>query len=348
MLKYVKVNFFQKRFDSLWRNFLFDWHQGDYLKYIRNRMQWYLYPSMQRVSSFPLHLDIETAATCNLRCPMCASRHISDEKYKDFGRMDGELFKRIIDEAAEHNLFSVRLSWRGEVFTHPELLEMIYYAKVVKKIPQVSFLTNGFKLKGRNAEALIEYGVDYISVSVDGMDEMYEHIRKPMKFEEVYRNLSDFQELKKKMNRQKPLVRITALWPAIAGYPDEFYSRMSKVSDKIVYNPLKDYNIKIQDRTSFVICQFLFERLFISWDGKVHPCSNAINEFVIDDLNEKTVREIWHGEKMAELRRMHQAGKRLDVFPCNECSYGVDYEKLWKDRDWSNWNPNELVTKQHA
>jgi radical SAM protein with 4Fe4S-binding SPASM domain len=346
MFKPVKINFFQKSFDTKRRKFLFSWRQGNYLKYLRNRFQWYMFPNVKKVSPFPLHLDIEVAATCNMRCPMCASRFLSDEKYKQYGRMDVELFKRIVDEAADNHIFSIRLSWRGEVFTHPRFLELVHYAKVIKKIPQVSFLTNGALLKGERAEKLIEYGVDYISVSVDGLDKMYERIRKPLKFEALYENLRAFKESKRKMGKKRPLVRVTTLWPAIARNPDEFYQTMKEVSDFIVYNPLKDYSITTQDRVGFHICQFLYERLFIGFDGKVHPCSNTKDEFIIGDAVGQRIRDIWTGDTLNRLREMHRSGKRLEVFPCNRCSYGVDYEKRWKNNDWKDWNPDEPIEKE--
>jgi len=124
------------------------------IKHIKNRIQWYTYPTLKRVAKFPPHLDIETTAACNLRCPMCPSRYIGDDEYKNYGRMDFDLFKRIVDEGAENGLYSIRLSWRGEVFTHPKLFDMIHYAKVVKKIPQVSFLTNGLMLKSAKAKKI--------------------------------------------------------------------------------------------------------------------------------------------------------------------------------------------------
>jgi radical SAM protein with 4Fe4S-binding SPASM domain len=257
--------------------------------------------------------------------------------------MDMELFRRLVDECARYNIFSIRLSWRGEVFTNPNFLNCVRYAKRVNKIPQVSFLTNGLKLKGENAEALIEAGVDYISVSVDGMGEMYEKIRYPSKFDQIYQNLWDFKALKEKMGSKKPQIRITTLWPAIACNSDAYYRKMSQVADKIVYNPLKDYSITTQDRKSFVTCQFLWERLFVGFNGTVHPCSNTKDEFVVGNANQQTIRDIWLGEKMRTLRDIHRQQRRLEISPCSSCSYGVDFEKRWKDRDWKHWDPQELL-----
>ncbi|MBW7941747.1 MAG: radical SAM protein [Candidatus Kuenenia stuttgartiensis] len=341
MLQKIKVNSFQKRFDSRWRNFIFNWNQGNIIKYYLNRYQWNMYPKMGKVSAFPLHVDIETTAKCNLRCGMCPSRELSKEKYGEYGNMKMELFRKLVDECTENKVFSIRLSWRGEVLINHDLVKFVHYAKVVKKIPNVSFLTNGSLLKGELAEKLIDYGVDYISVSIDGMDGMYEKIRYPLKFRSICENLKNFKELKRKKGKKKPVIRVTTLWPAIAQDPEAFYTRMSSICDKIVYNPLKDYSITEPQKKDF-ICQFPWERLFVGFDGKVQPCSITTDSFVIGDTNKNSLKDIWQSTEMNDLRNVHSKIKRMDVIPCNKCSYGIDYSKLWDGRDWTKWNPEEL------
>jgi wyosine [tRNA(Phe)-imidazoG37] synthetase (radical SAM superfamily) len=56
--------------------------------------------------------------------------------------MDFELYKKGIDECAENELYSIRLSWRGESTLNPKLVDMIAYAKK-RGIKEVSFITNG-------------------------------------------------------------------------------------------------------------------------------------------------------------------------------------------------------------
>jgi len=344
MLAKVGVNTFQKSFDRRRRNMLFILRQGSVIKYLVNRCKWHLYPKMNRVSGFPLHVDIETTAKCNLSCPMCPSRHVSKVRYKEYGHMDMGLFKRIVDECVRNKVYSIRLSWRGEVLVNPRLSECVYYAKVVKRIPSVSFLTNGSLLRGEIAEKLIDYGLDYISVSIDGMDDMYNKIRNPLKFNDIYVNLENFRKLKKDKGARKPLVRVTTLWPAIASDPTGFYDRIKDVCDKVVYNPLKDYSIIEPQRDDF-ICQFPWERLFIAFNGDVQPCSNTKEGFVIGSVLRNNIKEIWHGEKMSQIRRLHVSGRRMEIFPCNRCSYGIDYVKVWQGRDWKNWEPKEMLVE---
>lgn len=345
MFNKVEINTFQKSFDNKLRNLSFIWHQGNILKYLLNRFRWYFYPKMGKISSFPLHVDIETTAKCNLRCPMCPSRHLSEEEYGKYDHMDFDLYKKLVDECADNGVFSIRLSWRGEVLVTPEFEKYVHYAKVVKKIPNVSFLTNGALLKGMLAEKLIDYGTDYISVSIDGLKEIYNKIRYPVKFHTIYTNLQNFKELKKQKNKKKPVIRVTTLWPAIAKNPKEYYDKMSQVCDKIVYNPLKDYSKTEPVKIDF-ICQFPWERLFVAFNGNVQPCSNTKEPFIIGNVKKVSLSEIWNSIKMNELRNQHSAGKRMAVSPCNCCSYGIDYSSIWVDRDWADWDPNELLPKE--
>jgi len=347
MLNKIEVNTFQKNLDNKRRNFAFIRNQGNILKYLWNRFQWHYYPKIGKVPDFPLHVDIETTAKCNLRCPMCPSRHLTKEEYRKYGHMDFELYKKLVDECADNSIFSIRLSWRGEVLVTPDFAKYVHYAKVVKKIPNVSFLTNGAFLKGDLAEKLIEYGTDYISVSVDGLADIYEVIRHPVKFKKIFNNLQKFKELKEKKGAQKPVVRITTLWPAIAKDPQAYYDKISPVCDKIVYNPLKDFDLLEPIKENF-ICQFPWERLFVAFNGDVQPCSNTKERFVIANAKKQSLKLIWNGDKMKEIRQIHKANKRMTIFPCDHCSYGIDYTALWKDRDWTDWDPKEMLPKEES
>lgn len=336
------MNTFQKSFDSFLRAARFSLNQGHWGKYLLNRFRWYMYPRLGKVSPFPLHVDIEVTARCNLRCPMCPSRHLTDEVYGQYGHMDFSLFKTLIDECAQNQLFSIRLSWRGEVLVHPQILRFIDYAKRIKKIPNVSFLTNGALLRGKLAERLVDYGVDYISVSIDGLAEMYEQIRHPMQFDRIWQNLRNLKELREKKHSRKPQIRVTTLWPAIAKDPTAYYRKMAPVCDAIVFNPLKDYNLSEPKKENF-ICQFPWERLFVGFNGDIHPCSNTKDPFVIGNAHQTSLAEAWQGKRLHRIREIHASGSRLKLFPCNSCSYGIDYSSFWASQNWETWNPQSLL-----
>ena len=73
------------------------------------------------------------------------------------GYMDWTVFKRIIAECADNDVFSVRLSWRGESMTHPQIKRMIKFATLW--IRNVSFLTNAYYLDKDMCDHLIDCGL---------------------------------------------------------------------------------------------------------------------------------------------------------------------------------------------
>ena len=243
----LQVNFHQNPFDSPERYWRFILNQGNLLLYFLNRVNWYMGPENRVVAPFPLHVDLESASTCNMNCPMCY-RDMLDET----GQMDVDLFKKGIDECAQNKVFSVRLSWRGETLTHPRIKEMIAYA--TERIPNVSFLTNAFFLEEDITDCLINCGVSYVAVSFDGIGETYEKIRHPAKFQENYMRLARFKVKRKKAGSKTPQIRLCTIWPAIKDDPDAYYNTMKEVSDYIVCNPYINFKGPMTIKPDFSRC----------------------------------------------------------------------------------------------
>ena len=191
----LEINFHQNPFDTPARYWNFILNQGNFIDYFFNRINWYMGPKNGIVTPFPLHVDIESASTCNMNCPMCYR-----DIMKESGQMEFDVFKKAVDECAENNVFSIRLSWRGETLTHPMIKEMISYA--TSRIKNVSFLTNAFYLDENMVDCFIENRVSYIAVSFDGIGKIYESIRHPAKFEENYKRLAMLLK-KKRQSREK-------------------------------------------------------------------------------------------------------------------------------------------------
>ena len=285
--------------------------EEDYQDY---RRLWVDLPTKKEIRDYPLLVDIELASACNLSCPMCYT--ISDEfKAKvTKGLMDFDIFKKIIDEIKD-KVYSVRLSFRGESTLHRHFIECIEYAKNAG-IKEVATLTNGWRLKGDYLRKVVDAGIDWITVSIDGVGETYESIRKPIKFEEIVSNLTELAELKKRENLTRPLVKVQGIWPAVKKDPETYYQIFSKISDLVAFNPLIDYlrndsDVVFEDRFS---CPQLYQRLVIGSDGKVMMCSNDEDgEEIVGDMYTQSIHEIWHGDELNRIRKTHA---ELDGFKC--------------------------------
>lgn len=311
----LQVNFHQKPFDSPRRYWNFILDQGHFAGYLFNRLGWFAAPVNRVVTSFPLHVDIETASTCNMNCPMCYRRML-----KDTGQMDPALFRRIVDECAAEKVFSVRLSWRGEALTHPRIKELIAYA--CERIPNVSFLTNAFYIDEAMARCFVECGVSYVAVSFDGIGATYEKVRAPASFAENRARLRQLRHLREKAGANRPQVRLCTIWPAIKDDPQAYYEAMQPVSDFIVYNPYINFAGPMTVKPEF-ICQYPWERLVVAFNGDTQCCTgwNA-QDIVLGNATDQSLKSMWQGPAMDRLREIHAAGGRLALPGCAACRHG--------------------------
>lgn len=295
---------------------------GHLFGYFSNRFRWHYYPRLRYVSKFPDHVDIEISSACNMKCPMCYT--ITDEfkqkVKKDF--MDFELFKKIIDECVKYGTYSIRLSLRGEPFIHKNVVEMIKYAKD-KGIKEVSSLTNNLAMTPNLFERVMKAGLDWLTISFDGLGETYEWIRKPAKFNASYEKIKEYKRIKNKAHSWKPVVKIQSVWPAIKDNAQEYMDAFEPYVDDIAINPLVDY-LHNDEEVLYVdnfTCPVIYQRLVIGSDGIVMLCSN--DEFClhpIGDTNYQSVYSIWHGEKMNRAREIHRMHKGVELLePCKHC-----------------------------
>ena len=125
--------------------------------------------------------------------------------------MDIELFKKIVDEAANFLPVSLVPFFRGESFLHPQLFDMLFYAKQ-KGIRPIQLATNAFFLSPLAAKKLIELKIDFISFSVDvNNPEQYNKIRKNSDYEVVFSNILNFINLKHKLLADLPEIQVSAV-----------------------------------------------------------------------------------------------------------------------------------------
>ncbi len=311
----IEVNHHQHSFDSAQRSWLFVLNQGHFFEYVLNRIYWRLGPELGVIASFPLHVDIETANTCNMNCPMCYRNML-----KSVGQMDFGLFKSLIDECEREHVFSVRLSWRGEPLTHPRIKEMISYATA--RIPNVSFLTNAFYLEDDILDCVVDSRLSYVAVSFDGVEDVYEKIRHPALFADSRKRLQKLIDKRASAGSVLPQVRLCTIWPAIRHDPDRYQALMQPVSDYMVYNPYINFRGEMTLKDGFV-CQYPWQRIMVAWNGDVQCCTgwNA-TDIVLGNAADRSIKDFWSSPELERIRMLHAQGRRMELVSCAECRHG--------------------------
>ncbi len=280
----------------------------------------------------PSRLWIETTSRCNLRCSLCVNKNIPVSQKKD---MDIDLYKRIINEAAGA-IYDVNLFHRGEPLLHPQIVDMISYA-AAKKIG-TRLHTNGTLLDRKLSRDIILAGLDMISFSFDGYTRKeYEKNRAGADYERTLENIKEFLTIKKELRAKKPLTVIQVMECGSNG----------KTSKRLQqrYHFLKRFDGHAPDRittrkphnwggllngygpgpnslpvTTEHACTFPWYSLTIFFDGRVYPCpQDFMGKIPIGDLKKNSIREIFNGQAIKELRKMFKSKKIIKSLPCSSC-----------------------------
>ena len=316
-------------------------------EYAEYRRLWRELPEKREIREYPLLVDLELSSICNLHCPMCPTGTKEYKSKVTKGLMGFELAKKIIDEVVG-KVFALRLSLVGEPTLNPRLLDVIKYAKD-KGIKEISFLTNGSKLDMDFFKKLVTAGADWITISIDGLDEVYNSIRKPLDFKRTLKSLGDIKKFKDQNNLIKPVIKAQGIWPAIRPNPSRYYEVLSVLVDLVAYNPLIDYsehdsedNITYEDNFA---CSQLYQRIVVCSDGNIKMCSNdELRNEIIGNAMVQTIYDVWHGDRFNRIREIHnQENGFCSIETCRRCYF----PRKTEDSEKAIVNGREFVIKNY-
>ena len=155
------------------------------------------------VPPLPETLQVEVTSACNLRCAMCLVRYRPPVN-KLAGAMPLAMLRGLLDDLPE--LRQLTLQGLGEPLLAPDLLPMVRYAK--QRGVRVGFNSNATLLNARRAAELVDSGLDWLHVSIDGARATtYEGIRDGASFDTVVGNLAGLAEAKRAAGSATPWIR---------------------------------------------------------------------------------------------------------------------------------------------
>jgi radical SAM protein with 4Fe4S-binding SPASM domain len=159
----------------------------------------------------PRELQVEVTGACNLRCRMCLVRYAPTIGRRE-GALSYEQFLELVDGLPD--LRRLTLQGLGEPLLSPHLLDMVAHASA--RGIDVGFNTNAVLLDRARTRRLIELGLGWLHVSLDGATAAtYEQIRhgttfqpRPGQFERVVANLRRLVALRSAAGAARPHVEI--------------------------------------------------------------------------------------------------------------------------------------------
>lgn len=276
---------------------------------------------------YPTGIDIGVTNACNSNCIMCPH-----SKLKNIGTMNMELYKKIIDNCVKLKIKNITLSFFGEPLLDKTLIEKIRYAKA-KEI-YVGFYSNASLLDTSWARKLIESGLDCITISLDGYTkEIYERIRRGLKFDVVKNNILNLIKLKEKMKRSNPeidlvLVELEENKKEIKKFYKEWKNEVRSISIINMRNWTGEINKK-GTKESFHFnykvkrkpCSLIWQRMVVDWNGDVVLCCDDWNHStILGNLKKQTIEEVWKGKKLKDIKEAHIKGEFWKIPICTKCN----------------------------
>lgn len=154
-------------------------------------------------TSFPRLINCFITEACNFKCPMC---HVVNSRNKINTHLPFADFKKIVFESKKDSP-SFQLAG-GEPLLHPDIIPMI---KLLDDQNIVKLLvTNGLLLEEK-AKDLIDSGLDFLAISLDGPDENTQYQRGNVRqsFDKIIRGIDKVVRLREK--KMFPHVRIATV-----------------------------------------------------------------------------------------------------------------------------------------
>jgi MoaA/NifB/PqqE/SkfB family radical SAM enzyme len=137
-------------------------------------------------------LQVEAAFACNLRCVMCPWREMAKGAAHQ-GLMTQKIWQAIRPHLPAAQ--SIDFTGGGEPLLQPRLAQWIAEAKAAGC--ETGFLSNGLLLNEEKLEKILEAGIDWVCISMDGANaEIYNKIRVGSNFERVCQNVANIARLR--------------------------------------------------------------------------------------------------------------------------------------------------------
>lgn len=275
----------------------------------------------------PVDISLELSSFCNQWCSYC---YHSDKKNLPFkqGYMLPETINKIIYDAADLGVMSVKTNWRGESTMNP------WFGATTAKLKRLGFIdritNSNFKFKGKNKLEIIKglCNQTKVKVSYDSFKKhVFEFQRAGGDHELTTHNIDLFynypgrdnilviQAVRTSLNKDEDIEgEVKKRWPsALVSIRDMVEGRVNKDLDEFKHKE-RDYS----ERQS---CIQAHARLIFDTEGVATACCPDIKqELRLGSIKDMTISEIWNSESAKKLREDLLSLKAFENSPCKNCS----------------------------
>lgn len=299
---------------------------------------------ISRYKDSSLSLTIAPTLECNFACPYCY------EKGRRYNRMNKEVQNALVEfvKVKLRNKSALGICWYGgEPLMAIDIIESIT-KEIRNLVPEyhASMVSNGFLLNRAMAQRVVNAGIEYIQVTLDGPKEIHDARRKLLNGEgsfntilENIQNVCDLVKIKIRVNVDKEnMAGVAQLLDAL-----DDYHLTGKV--KLYLAPVDNINQTCDESCCFTGSEFAKEQILFyreycnrEYLGKVIPESAlqscgavAVSSYLIDPLGD--LYKCWDDignlkEKVGDIFTGTESGRidpkllqwlQYDAIDCDEC-----------------------------
>ncbi|MBN2232446.1 MAG: radical SAM protein [Deltaproteobacteria bacterium] len=276
----------------------------------------------------PASVILEVTARCNLACLGCALHGPQRCVDRPTGDMTREVWAPVIAElgAAGHPV-ALTTHGGGEPLLHPELRDILRHARSFANL-EVGFLTNGMLLDASWSEFLVDLGLPWIAVSIDGVDpENHRRLRRGSDLVRIEDNLETLLEIRRRRGDGLPAVRLNMVaYDEIADQRDAYLARWLDRVDVVMVSHYRNPptskrwpGVTGHDRKP---CGLPWWQAVVAWDGRLALCCEDFNvDHPVGTVGAggATLADCWNGPELTRVRALHRAGRWDEPPLCREC-----------------------------
>ncbi len=285
----------------------------------------------ERMTSWPVALNIDISPLCNLRCTACIHADpngnplLEKQEFHGGQRMPVEQYRRIIDEIKGRST-AVTLYYLGDPMVHPHVDEMCTIARAAGLNVHTS--TNfSFSLSDARIRRLVTSGLTHLTVCVDGLTQQtYGLTRVGGRIDRVLSNLRRVCECRKSLRQHYPQIEVQYI--KYKHNLDEL-DEARRIFTEFGIDHVTDiwgglHNWTDHDPGNFVVfgpktnallpqCFWPYFSMVIKYNGDVIPCccyrhgqqyTSSDDPRVLGNVFETSVREVWTSPAYQHVRRL--------------------------------------------
>lgn len=287
---------------------------------------------------YPEQVILEVTSHCNLRCKGCALHGPQAFTRRTNGFMPEEIWHKAISEIGTWpNEVNLTTHGGGEPLLHSQLKEILKFAARFSNIKR-GFLSNATLLNEEWTNFLLKIGIDWIAFSVDGTNpQTHAIVRKGSNLTQIENNILTFIHKAKTSPKPPQILLNMVMYEEVQAQCDEFVAKWLPLVNVVMLSHYR--NPPSSKRWPYVTipkkpCPLLWSQMVIAWNGQMGLCCEDFDmDECLGDISQTSLIELWNGEQMRHIRRLHEQMRQEELPLCRECdtwadSYGSEEKDL--------------------